>query len=110
ARPIPPARDRIRHRRKYAEGDMRYHSFYFRGPAGRHNLRAHNLAIFSQIAEGIDEETWLYHLRRRDYSRWIREAVKDSYLAGQVERVEQQDLPPDESRQLIRHLIGTRYT
>src|SRR5690606_9847639 len=60
ARPIPPARDRIRHRRKYAEGDMRYHSFYFRGPAGRHNLRAHNLAIFSQIAEGIDEETWLY--------------------------------------------------
>ena len=26
--------ERLRHRRKYAEGDMRYHSFYFRGPSG----------------------------------------------------------------------------
>lgn len=39
---------------------MRYRSFYFRGPGNRHNLKAQNLAIFSQIADGIDEETWLY--------------------------------------------------
>jgi hypothetical protein len=30
--------ERIRHLRKYAEGDLRWHSFYFRGPDGRHNL------------------------------------------------------------------------
>jgi hypothetical protein len=90
---IPGRRERIRHLRKYAEGNMRYHSFYFRGPAGRHNLKAQNLAIFCQIAEGIDEETWLFHLYRGDYSRWFREAVKDSYLADQTERIEQrQDL------------------
>jgi hypothetical protein len=56
--------ERIRHQRKYAEGDLRWHSFYFRGPEGRQNLKAQNLTIFCQIAEGIDEETWLYHLRR----------------------------------------------
>lgn len=108
---IPPRRDRIRHRRKYAEGDMRYRSFYFRGPGNRHNLKAQNLAIFSQIAEGIDEETWLYHLHRGDYSRWFRDAVKDRYLADQAARIEQRrGLQPAESRTLIRNLIDTRYT
>lgn len=108
---IPPRRARIRHRRKYAEGDMRYHSFYFRGPGNRHNLRAQNLNIFSQIAEGIDEETWLYHLRRGDYSRWFRDAIKDTYLADQTERIERREhLQPAETRGLIRGLIETRYT
>jgi hypothetical protein len=111
ARSIAPARDRIRHRRKYAEGDMRYRSFYFRGPGAKHNLKAQNLAIFSQIAEGIDEDTWLYHLRRSDYSRWFRHAVKDPYLADQAERVEdRRTLSPAESRALIRGLIDARYT
>lgn len=110
-RVIPPRLARIRHRRKYAEGDMRFHSFYFRGPDNRHNLRAQNLNIFAQIAEGIDEETWMYHLRRGDYSRWFRDAIKDPYLADQTERIERrQHLQPHETRDLIRRLIETRYT
>ncbi len=108
---LPGRSERIRHRRKYAEGNMRYHSFYFRGPGNRNNLKAQNLAMFSQIADGIDEETWLFHLRRGDYSRWFRAAVKDSYLADQTERIEQrQDLQPAETRKLIRSLIEARYT
>jgi len=103
--------ERLRHLRKYAEGNMRNDSFYFRGPADRHNLKAHNLAIFCQIAEGIDEETWLFHLRRGDYSRWLRYAVKDPYLADQAERIEQRDdLQPGETRNLIRSFIEGRYT
>ena len=89
---------------------MRHHSFYFRGPVNRDNIKAHNLAIFSQIAEGIDEETWLFHLYRGDYSKWFREASKDPYLADQTERVERRPtLLPTESRILIRSLIDTRY-
>jgi hypothetical protein len=108
---LSPRGDRIRHRRKYAEGNMRYNSFYFRGPDNRHNIKAQNLAIFSQIAEGIDEETWLFHLRRSDYSRWFRDAVKDPYLAEQTARVERQhSLRPLETRNLIRGLIEARYT
>lgn len=107
----PSRAERLRHRRKYAEGDMRYHSFYFRGPRGRQNLKAQNLIVFSQIADGVDEETWLFHLRRGDYSRWFREAIKDKYLADQAERIEQrQDLRPSETRKLIRGLIEVRYT
>src|SRR4030095_10013508 len=108
---IPGSRDRIRHRRKYAEGNMRYHSFYFRGPDARQNLKAQNLTVFSQLAEGIDQETWLFHLYRGDYSRWFRDAVKDPYLADQAERIEQRsNLEPGETRNLIRYLIDTRYT
>jgi hydroxymethylpyrimidine pyrophosphatase-like HAD family hydrolase len=108
---IPGSAERIRHHRKYAEGNMRYRSFFFRGPDNRHNLRAHNLAIFSQIAEGIDQDTWLFHLRRGDYSRWFRGAVKDRYLADQAEQIERrQDLSPPETRRLIRSFISARYT
>ncbi|MGE4102081.1 MAG: HAD-IIB family hydrolase [Pirellulales bacterium] len=108
---LPGRAERIRHKRKYAEGDMRHRSFFFRGPGNRHNLKAKNLANFSQIADGIDEETWLFHLRRGDYSRWFRAGVKDKYLAEQAERIEQrQDLQPAETRKLIRSLIETRYT
>jgi hypothetical protein len=98
--------ERIRHHRKYAVGDMRFDSVYFRGPGSRHNLKAQNLVIFSQIADGIDEETWLYHLHRGDYSRWFRAALKDSYLADHAARIEQRrDLEPAETRALIRGLI-----
>lgn len=108
---IPGSADRLRHRRKYAEGNMRDNSFYFRGPDDRHNLKAQNLTIFCQIAEGIDEETWLFHLYRGDYSRWFRDAVKDTYLADQTERIEQRsNLQSIETRNLIRSLIDTRYT
>ena len=109
--PQPARAERIRHLRKYAEGNMRYHSFYFRGPDSRHNIKAQNLAVFSQIAAGIDEQTWLFHLRRNDYSRWFRDAVKDSYLAQQTEQIERRaDLSSQQARDLVLGLIGSRYT
>jgi hypothetical protein len=103
--------ERIRHLRKYAEGNLRDRSFYFRGPDSRLNLKAQNLVIFAQIAEGIDEETWLFHLHNGDYSTWFREAVKDPYLADQTERIEhRRDLQPAETRGLIVSFIEGRYT
>lgn len=110
-RPEPGRAERIRHRRKYAEGDLRWHSFYFRGPEGRTNLKAYNLAIFSQLAQGIDDETWLFHLRRGDYSRWFRDSIRDVQLAEESERIERRhDLAPWQTRQMICELIHARYT
>ncbi len=103
--------ERIRHHRKYAEGNLRWHSFYFRGPDNHHNLKAQNLVVFCQIAQGIDESTWLYHLHRGDYSRWFRHAIKDDFLADEAERLEHRtDLEPWQTRQMIEELINTRYT
>jgi len=43
--------------------------------------------------QGIDEPTWLHHLRRGDYSRWFQDCLKDRYLADQARRVEQRARP-----------------
>jgi hypothetical protein len=108
---IPGRTERLRHLRKYAEGNMRHNSFYFRGLHGRHNILAQNLAIFSQIAAGIDEETWLFHLYRGDYSHWFRKSVKDKELADQTAQIERRRyLKPAETRELVRSLIESRYT
>jgi HAD superfamily hydrolase (TIGR01484 family) len=111
-RSIPPQAEHQRHIRKYAEGKIPEEDiFYFRGPEGKLKLRAKNLLIFLQLAEGIDDETWLHHLRRGDYSGWFRKAIKDEELANEAEKVEKRaDVSPKESRALIKALIEARYT
>lgn len=106
----PSKGDRQRHRRKYAEGDVQEKSFFFRGPEGKLNLRAQNLGIFIQMAEGVDDETWLHHLRQHDYSRWIREAIKDKELAQQIEQIEQENKDVGEGRKQIIAAIEKQYT
>jgi hypothetical protein len=111
---ITPARGRaehLRHLRKYAEGNLREKSFYFRGPGGRLNLRARNLAVFVEIADGVDDATWLHHLAQHDYSRWFAEAIKDPALSDAAAEVEARaDLTARQSRALICEAITTRYT
>ena len=110
-RSIPPRSERRRHLRKYAEGELGDNSFYFRGPEARLNLRAQNLQIFLQIADGVDDETWTWHLRNGDYSRWFREKIKDRSLADEAERIEQAaELSPRESRARLRKRVEERYT
>ena len=73
------------------------------------NLRAHNLMIFMQMADGVDDATWLYHLHRGDYSRWFREAIKDVELADEAESV-QDGVDPLATRKQIREMVERRYT
>jgi hydroxymethylpyrimidine pyrophosphatase-like HAD family hydrolase len=109
---VPSKIERRRHIRKYAEGELPpERSFYFRGPEGKLNLRAQNLILFLQLAEGVDEATWKFHLDQGDYSRWFRERIKDDTLADEAVAIEQRtDLPAEESRALIRALIEKHYT
>ena len=111
-RTLKPRTEQRRHRRKYAEGDLGpERSFYFIGPEGKLKLRAQNFLTFVQMAEGVDEETWLFHLRRHDYSGWIRESLKDTDLADKVARVEARpDLDAKASLSEIKALIDERYT
>ena len=104
--------ERRRHRRKYAEGELPpERSFYFRGPEGKLNLRAQNLIMFRQLADGVDDETWLHHLRNGDYSRWMETAIKDRSLAQVVHEVEDMpDVSAHDSRQRVASAIEERYT
>jgi phosphoglycolate phosphatase (TIGR01487 family) len=110
-RSLPPRSERRRHVRKYAEGELGPNkSFYFRGPEGKLNLRAQNLMLFVQLADGVDDETWTWHLTQGHYSGWFRTAIKDEALAAAVAEVEAAGLPPAESRRRIRAAIEERYT
>ena len=108
----PPRAERQRHVRKYAEGELGPdRSFYFRGPGQRLNLRAQNLTLFLQMADGVDDETWMHHLRRGDYSRWFREAIKNPELAAEASAVESAaSADPAGSRAAIRAAVEQRYT
>ncbi|MGE3541245.1 MAG: HAD-IIB family hydrolase [Candidatus Tectimicrobiota bacterium] len=110
-RSLPPAGQRRRHHRKYAEGEIPPESsFYFRGPQGKLNLRAQNLMMFIQLAEGVDDETWLYHLQRGDYSDWFRTVIRDDALASEAAQAEQGEASVHDSRAQILRAIEQRYT
>jgi hydroxymethylpyrimidine pyrophosphatase-like HAD family hydrolase len=109
---LPAQVDRRRHRRNYAAGELSpEQSFFFRGPQSKLNLRAQNLMMFLQLAEGLDDETWVFHLRNRDYSRWFEETIKDPDLAAAVRAIEQdENLSPAQSRSQIKAAVESRYT
>ncbi|MBV8845887.1 MAG: HAD-IIB family hydrolase [Bryobacterales bacterium] len=102
---------RIRHRRQYAEGELpAERSFYFRGPQNKLNLRAYNLITFLNLMEGVDDETWLFHLRRGEYSKWFRNQIKDIELATQAESIERNGASAGESREKMHRIVSGRYT
>jgi energy-coupling factor transporter ATP-binding protein EcfA2 len=108
----PVKAEHKRHHRKYAEGELEPdRCFYFRGPEGKLNLKAQNLIIFLQMADGVDDETWLYHLNCGDYSDWFRDKIKDPELAAEAKAVEaDRRLNASGSRAMIREAVEKRYT
>jgi hypothetical protein len=67
--------------------------------------------LYLQIAAGVDDETWMYHLRQGDYSRWFREEIKDEDLADEVAAIERgPDLTPEDGRARVRAAVEARYT
>jgi hypothetical protein len=59
----------------------------------------------------VDDETWEHHLRRHDYSAWLREEIKNPDLAESVHAIESDtSLSPADSRAQIREAIEEIYT
>ena len=111
-KPIASTQVRERHKSKYAEGELEPDaSFYFRGPHGKLHLRAQNLMLFLQIAQGVDEETWQYHRERGEYSDWFRRVIKDQELASEASAIERdQTLDGPKSLEGITEAVIRRYT
>ena len=67
--------------------------------------------MFAELAAGVDEETWEFHLRRGDIARWLTDCVKDPELADVVEGIAAAaDLDAAESRRQVIDAINDRYT
>lgn len=108
---VPPGRaERLSRLHGHVEGDLGSGSFVFRGPEGRHQLRANNLSTFRQVADDVEEPVWLFHLWHGDFSRWIRNVLRDDELAREVSSIERRyELPAAESRRRVRDAIAHRY-
>lgn len=108
---LPTHAEVKRHGTRYARGEIsEEHSFYFTGADHRMRLRAQNLSIFLQIAEGIEDAIWSYHLRRGDYANWFRYVIRDEELAQAAERIAREHLSARESRERMRRAIEEAYT
>jgi hypothetical protein len=66
--------------------------------------------LFLDIGDGVDPETWEHHRRGSDYSRWLRDKVKDPDLADEIAAIERSPHPTDEARALVREAVSRRYT
>lgn len=108
---IPPGRaERLSRLHGHVEGDLGSGSFVFRGPDGKLHLRVNNLSTFCQVAEDVEEQVWLFHLWHGDFSRWIRNVLRDDELAREVSSIERRyELPAAESRRRVRGAIAHRY-
>lgn len=98
-----------RHIGKYATGDMKYNAFIFTGPKNKTHLRATNALLFAHMAEGIDDETWDYHLKRHDYSKWFANSLHDDKLAEMAKEVENTEEDSIISREKILSMIKVTY-
>jgi hypothetical protein len=66
--------------------------------------------VFLQIADGIDDATWMHHLKRGDYSTWFRDIIKDRELADEAAAIEADDLlDAKQSRGKIAAAVTSRY-
>jgi hypothetical protein len=110
-RRLPPRGEHQRHQHQYFDGEMDPENcFCFRGPKGTLNLAAGNLRTFMQMAEGVDEETWAYHLKRGDYAGWFREKIQDQELTDFTEQLQHaKDISPQDSRQRVLEMIRNLY-
>jgi hypothetical protein len=84
-------------------------SFVFTGSAKKLHLVANNLILFMHIAEGIDDDTWQFHLHRKDYTRWFGDIIHDPELAEAGEEAEKMK-DPQASRKYIVDFIAQKYT
>ena len=111
-RAMEPKQVRHRHKRKYAAGELDAdRSFYFRGREGKLNLRAQNLMIFVQLAQGLDAETWQFHREGGHYSRWFRDVIKDPELAAEAAAIEgDATFDATASRERLLAVVERRYT
>jgi hypothetical protein len=101
-----------RHVRKYIVGELaEEESFYFRGPEEKLNLRAPNLLRFSELAEGVDDVTWHYHLGRGEISSWMRDAINDDDLADAIAEIERHATPENaaETKKEVIEAVRQRY-
>jgi len=66
--------------------------------------------MFVEIGAGVDAETWEFHRRQGDFSRWIGLSIKDRELTDEITAIEQGEQPFEAAREAVQAATERRYT
>src|SRR6266511_57358 len=108
--PIAARHRRRRHSAKRLSGDVgEGERLLVTGPDATLSLEVRNLSEMGRIAEGVDDASWSHHLRRGDWSRWVRDVIGDDDLAEAIETIAATELDPAAGRRALREEVAVRY-
>ena len=88
----------------------RNNAFYFFTYIGQYSGKfAVNLADFCQKIKRIDVKSVDFHFRRRDFQKWIRTTIGDTYLATEISKIGE-SIQGEELRDQIYQTVERRLT
>lgn len=107
----PRAVPHIRHLHKYMEATLpKSKQFYFHDEQGHYlHRQAANLHELLEALNDLPFGSIQYHLGREDFSRWVRDVLRDYELAHRLQRTAQRDLTDEALRQALVDIVTTRY-
>ena len=83
------ATSHVRHHHKYTDADLPpERGFHFRTDHGRTGVVATNLRQFLTAIQHCDPAVIRHHTRNGDFSRWVRDVLRDPGLASQLRHIE----------------------
>ena len=85
-----------------------YRAFYFFNDVGKYSgTYANSLIVFSNRLKNIDKKCLDFHFKRRDFEKWIKTTIGDSYLAKEISKINK-SLDQDELLEQIYQIIEKR--
>ena len=69
---------------------------------------ARSIFDFADKLKKVDSKSLEFHLKRNDFSRWLKDVIRDDWLANQFEKLQQQPLPGEKLRSKLVDLAENR--
>jgi len=61
--------------------------YFFEDPNKYTGKSASNLAEFCDMTKTVDKKSIVFHFKRRDFERWIKETLRDKQLAKRIRNI-----------------------
>jgi hydroxymethylpyrimidine pyrophosphatase-like HAD family hydrolase len=106
----PRALKHVRHLHKYTSNPLSLdHHFVFRSNDGLTGARAENIKDFHSELQRLGTDSLLHHLRCRDFSQWIGEAMQDPELSSEILAIEMKVSSSSNPERLRHEILSTIY-
>jgi hypothetical protein len=85
-------------------------AFYFFTSIGNYTgTSASSLKEFMEKLNEVNVKSLEFHLYRRDFEKWVTEVLQDSELAGEIRRLQRQNLTGNGLRDQLSFVVSRRF-